>query len=777
LVTAVNTTKNPSILLVEDDVVVALTRTAFLETHGFTLFHVTTGEAALEVLKSKPRIALVLMDVRLGAGIDGIETATRILRELDVPIIFLTGHTDTATADQVRQIPSYGYLPADCPETVLLTTIEVALRVHDSIHGGRSREFALWQQEAPFRSLVSNIPGAAYRSEIDPPWRFNLVTYGIHALTGRKPFEFESGMTTWGSTIHEDDLLAVEQAFARSRDNDKPYDLQYRITSADGETRWVRDRGSLVVDDSGNPIYREGVVTDTTERHRDEAALMESEERYKTLFDTMSHGVVYQTSEGKIVGVNHAAENILGVSRSEMIGMDSVNSDWGSIREDGTPFPGAEHPVMIALRTGRPVFGVVMGLPVKSENIVRWLLIDAIPEFRPGESTPYRAYTIFNDITMKRRMEEATRARARLLELSTTQSLQKLLQATLDEAELLTGSSIGFYHFVGPDQKSLSLQTWSTNTVRTMCSMEVTERHYPLDKAGVWADCLRTRSPLMHNDYQSLPHKRGYPEGHAHVARELVVPVIRGDKVKAMLGVGNKKSEYDSSDLDVVSHLADLAWDIVEQKRLDEALQRELAQKRAFLHEFQHRVKNSLMMISSLASLESGRAKLPETRNALGSLQHRISAVANLYAMLSDATSMESVSLDSYLGRIIKAVIQSILPSDAITIEQSLAPVVIDIKRAIPLGLILNELLTNTMKYAFPDGRAGSVHISLVSRDRTVLLEVRDNGVGFPDEKRTGLGLTLVKLLGEELRGTSTHVNDGGTRFTIEFPFTPSDRE
>lgn len=163
-------------------------------------------------------------------------------------------------------------------------------------------------------------------------------------------------------------------------------------------------------------------------------------------------------------------------------------------------------------------------------------------------------------------------ARLRLLELAPRSTTQALLTATLDLAEKLTGSDIGFLHFVEDDQSTLWLQAWSTNTMERMCSAEGAGSHYPIQQAGVWADCVRTGAPVIHNDYQSLPDRKGMPVGHARVVRELTVPVVRSGRICAVLGVGNKPSDYDDGDVADVTALADLAWDIAARKRAEEAL-------------------------------------------------------------------------------------------------------------------------------------------------------------------------------------------------------------
>jgi two-component system cell cycle sensor histidine kinase/response regulator CckA len=170
------------------------------------------------------------------------------------------------------------------------------------------------------------------------------------------------------------------------------------------------------------------------------------------------------------------------------------------------------------------------------------------------------------------RRERVDRARLLLLERAPTATLGELLTATIDLAEELTGSQIGFFHFVKEDQATLHLQTWSTRTLAEMCTAEGAGQHYPLTEAGVWADCVRTGRPVIHNDYASLPGRRGLPSGHAVVVRELSVPVTRAGRICAVVGVGNKATDYEERDVADVAALADLAWDIAARTRAEEAL-------------------------------------------------------------------------------------------------------------------------------------------------------------------------------------------------------------
>ena len=172
-------------------------------------------------------------------------------------------------------------------------------------------------------------------------------------------------------------------------------------------------------------------------------------------------------------------------------------------------------------------------------------------------------------IAERKRAENIMHARLRLLKFAESHSLEEFTQATLDESEALTASTIGFYHLVEADQRTLSLQTWSTNTLQHMCTAEGKGQHYEVAKAGVWVDCVHQRRPVIHNDYDALPHRKGMPPGHAPVVRELVVPIFRANKIVAIIGVGNKPSDYDEWDVEAVSLLGDLSWDITERKRAE----------------------------------------------------------------------------------------------------------------------------------------------------------------------------------------------------------------
>lgn len=145
---------------------------------------------------------------------------------------------------------------------------------------------------------------------------------------------------------------------------------------------------------------------DSSEHVENVEALRESEERHHHLFESMMQGVVYQEApHGAIICVNPSAERILGLTVDQMMGRTSVDPRWKSIHEDGSEFVGATHPSMVALRTGKAVTDKVMGVFHPTATKTHWIIIDAIPRFKPDSSLPYQVYTTFTDVTETKEFE------------------------------------------------------------------------------------------------------------------------------------------------------------------------------------------------------------------------------------------------------------------------------------------------------------------------------------------------------------------------------------
>ncbi len=302
------------------------------------------------------------------------------------------------------------------------------------------------------------------------------------------------------------------------------------------------------------------VIEIALHRHAAELRQRAADEELAAVIQTSLDGYCVLTPEGRILELNEAGCRMLDYPREELVGrtidelMATASPAEAAATRDRIQQTGAAR----LERKYRSRRGQVIDLEISAT-------------FRPTDGG--RIIAFFRDITERKRADAILGARLRLSEFAATHALEELLTKTVDEAETVSGSSIGFFHFVDADQNTIRLQTWSTHTLAHMCTAEGKGQHYPIAKAGVWADSLRLARPVVHNDYATLAHRRSLPEGHAPVIRELVVPILREDRVVAILGVGNKPTNYLEQDVEAVSQLANLSWDIIARKRADFALQ------------------------------------------------------------------------------------------------------------------------------------------------------------------------------------------------------------
>jgi len=294
--------------------------------------------------------------------------------------------------------------------------------------------------------------------------------------------------------------------------------------------------------------------------------LWQSERRYRDIFENAPIGVFRSTPDGKFLSVNPAVARMLKYeSPEDMLRMVNRTNIAEAIYLD--PSHRREVLERVLLNDGWQIFDERFRCKDGSIITCKFHL-----RATRGDGGCVELDGFVEDVSARKRSEDVMSARMRLLQFSAGHTLDELLEATLNEAEDLTDSRIGFYHFLESDQKTLRLQNWSTGTKAIFCRAHGKGLHYDVSQAGVWVDCIRQRRPVVHNNYATLCHRRGLPPGHAPVTRELVVPVFRGESIVAVLGVGNKPNDYTGEDVEVVSLLADLAWGIAERKQAEDAL-------------------------------------------------------------------------------------------------------------------------------------------------------------------------------------------------------------
>jgi two-component sensor histidine kinase len=215
--------------------------------------------------------------------------------------------------------------------------------------------------------------------------------------------------------------------------------------------------------------------------------------------------------------------------------------------------------------------------------------------------------------------------------------------------------------------------------------------------------------------------------------------------------------------------------DISERKRAERALVESLKEKEVLLREIHHRVKNNMQVISSLLRLQAGRLEDETAKAIFQSCQDRIRSMSLVHEKLYMSENLSGINFSDYIQSLASRLFQiNRVNPDLIRLKLDIEEVFFDLQTAIPCGLILNELMTNSLKYAFPNGRRGTVEISLTSRgDKTYRLMVKDDGIGFPQgadfENPQSFGLQIVKLLVDQLGGTVLLKRESGTTFEISF--------
>ncbi|MFH0967942.1 MAG: PAS domain S-box protein [Methanobacteriota archaeon] len=268
------------------------------------------------------------------------------------------------------------------------------------VESDQHRELARFNEEK-YRLFLQNLQGIGYLIQIGES--IPLIIEGqVEVITGYPATEFLSGQRRWLDILHPEDQERYLQEKTRFQSpNGDKLSHQYRIIHNNGEIRWVHEIASVLRRRDSDILQIQGAVYDITRQKQAEEQIRISEEHYRTLFETMVEGVTYQDKSGNIIDANPSAERILGLTIEEMQGRTSMDPRWKSIHDDGSPFPGEDHPAMVALRTGLKN-SQIMGVYSPRDNRHHWIMVNAVPQFLPGEEFPNQVYTTLEDITQEK---------------------------------------------------------------------------------------------------------------------------------------------------------------------------------------------------------------------------------------------------------------------------------------------------------------------------------------------------------------------------------------
>lgn len=303
---------------------------------------------------------------------------------------------------------------------------------------------------------------------------------------------------------------------------------------------------------------------DIIQRQQIEIDLNTSQEKFfKAFHASPSSVLITRAVDGKFIDVNSKFELLTGYTREQLLSSNLRSLEmWVDIKE-------RERMIQLLQKDGYVRDFEFLGR-IKSGEIVTLSFSGEI--IKIGEDVCILSMLI--DITEKKKIEALLKLQITLWQYSVNHTSIELMQKVLDEIEDMTNSQIGFFHFMDAKSNSLKLQAWSTRTKEKFCKAEGMGMNYPVDKAGVWCDAVRFKKPVIHNDYDSMVDKKGMPDGHAHLVRELVIPIMRDNVVKAVLGIGNKPTDYNENDIELVTNVANMAWFVILETQADEEIQK-----------------------------------------------------------------------------------------------------------------------------------------------------------------------------------------------------------
>lgn len=583
---------------------------------------------------------------------------------------------------------------------------------------------ALRESEERHRIISELSTDYVFKFTIADDGRLHLtyMSENLQSITGRTPDEVASS-DQWIGIIHPDDEAAFQAFQKRLLISGKPGELECRTFLKNGTIRWIHIFTRPLRDQDGGAVTSiVGAIKDVTDRKIAEAKLAESEELHRSIIESSPQGMHFYKLEpdGRLVftGANPAADTILGVDNSQFIGK-TIEEAFPSLAQ-------TEIPDQYRMVCETQTIWHSEEVNYKDDRITGAFFVQAFPIGRD------RLVAAFYDIT-DRKIAEAT-----LME--TQQRLEYILGVTRTGIDIIDADFN--LHYVDPEWQ----KTYGPYEGKK-CYDYFMGRDTVCQTCGI-PRALESKKVTVTEEV--LPHENNrFIEVHT-------IP-FQGASGEWLV--------------------AEFNLDITERKKAEENIRASLAEKETLLKEIHHRVKNNMQIITSLLSLQSRYFSDPGLTRQFTEAQNRIRSMSLVHETLYQSKDFGHINLRSYIIQLAHEIMSSYSAiTGQINLNLEIEETDISIDHAIPCGLIINELITNSIKHAFPSGWSGSPEIAVrfhVGDDGIAELSIGDTGAGIPESTIPGktdtLGLSLVPLLAEQLRGTVTLDRSAGTRFTIRF--------
>ena len=442
------------------------------------------------------------------------------------------------------------------------------------------------------------------------------------------------------------------------------------------------------------------------------------------------------------------------------------------------------------------------------EGKARWVLTTKaiIPQ---GDEEQNAILGLVHDVTELKQAEKQVELEKQryeaLLKISDMRSSPKkeILDFALETGVALTESEIGYIYFYNEKTEMLTLYSWSKEVMH-QCTVMNPQTDYELAKTGLWGEAVRQRKPMITNDYENSPWRKGIPEGHVPLTSHLNLPIIQGGEIVAIIGVGNKKLDYEESDVRHLTLLMDGVLRTLQQKKLDDeirALNQQLevrvAERTAelknakgtlevLLSEVNHRVKNNLAAIISIVRMEeerfSGSNEITEA-SILPDLASRLEGLATVHSLLS-AGQWRPLDLRELCKQVIEGALQHIPRGKKLDVSVAPSSAKVTSEESHHLTLVMNELATNSVKYCLHGRKVGHIIVDIQQEGKNIKLVYQDDGPGYPqamvegNEELYSVGATLLRgIVEHSLGGKIVFDNDDGARATITFECEVGDGE